>query len=254
MPRRLDWLTRYIAAAARLAAAWLIVAGGLAQEVKVVSAEPGDGAVLDQSPERIVVRFNSALEPSRSRFSLVGDNGPIVAASTGVDRTDPQRASLNARFDGLADGQYTLKWQVVPIGSETATSGAIEFRVDTAAALKRAMPEPDPRRSKFSERGLYRVRIRPIPEVPAVNQLHSWQIQIESPGGGPVCNANLKVSGGMALHAHGLPTTPRVSEKSSEPGLYLVEGVKFHMGGNWQFTVAISSPQGEDRVSFDVVL
>ena len=55
----------------------------------------------------------------------------------------------------------------------------------------------------------------------------------------------------MPQHRHGFVTEPRVTRPLA-PGVYLVEGVKFHMGGNWVMRVDLVGDSGADVVEFDV--
>ncbi len=66
--------------------------------------------------------------------------------------------------------------------------------------------------TKLSERERYRVSI--LPETPpiAINALHSWVLEIVTPDGKPVQDAEVTIDGGMPAHGHGLPTAPRVTE------------------------------------------
>ncbi len=64
-------------------------------------------------------------------------------------------------------------------------------------------------------------------------------MHIETADGEPVSDANLELQGGMPLHDHGLPTNPLATEYLGE-GNYLIEGVRFHMMGDWEITLEIS--------------
>lgn len=107
--------------------------------------------------------------------------------------------------------------------------------------------------SKQSEKGLYLVAIEP--ENPPVKQgeLHSWIVTVKTPDGKPVEGAAIAVSGGMPAHGHGLPTVPQITAQLGE-GRYRVEGVKFNMGGVWEFKFAVSAPPGNDEAVFNLKL
>ncbi|MDC1436783.1 FixH family protein [Gammaproteobacteria bacterium] len=81
----------------------------------------------------------------------------------------------------------------------------------------------------------YSSKVTPIP----INQIHQWILHIETADGEPVSDANLELQGGMPLHDHGLPTNPLATEYLGE-GNYLIEGVRFHMMGDWEITLEIS--------------
>ena len=63
----------------------------------------------------------------------------------------------------------------------------------------------------------------------------------------------IRIDGGMPQHGHGLPTKPRIT--STEPnGVYVVEGVRFNMGGWWELKFAVSANASKDSVTFNIRL
>ena len=114
--------------------------------------------------------------------------------------------------------------------------------------------ELDLARSKPSEKGIFAVSI----ELEAggdvkQGELHNWIVAVKTPDSKAVDGAKITVDGGMPQHGHGLPTAPQMTGELGE-GRYRVEGVKFNMGGWWELKFAISAPQGDDRVVFNLVL
>jgi len=75
---------------------------------------------------------------------------------------------------------------------------------------------------------------QPVP----LNQMHSWVITLRTPAGMPMEGATILVEGGMPEHDHGLATSPEVTTYLGE-GRYLLEGVRFHMTGEWQLLLQI---------------
>lgn len=63
----------------------------------------------------------------------------------------------------------------------------------------------------------------------------------------------LAVEGEMPQHGHGLATQPGVSRYLGE-GRYLVEGVRFQMGGGWVMKVAVTANGQTDTVRFNLLL
>jgi hypothetical protein len=98
-----------------------------------------------------------------------------------------------------------------------------------------------------SQRGLftvsYRSELRPI----QINKLHAWVVHIETAAGRPLVGATIEVSGGMPMHNHGLPTRPRVTAELGG-GDYRVDGMRFHMTGQWEITLRISADGKSDTV------
>src|SRR5918911_260432 len=89
---------------------------------------------------------------------------------------------------------------------------------------------------------------------PPINQLHTWKIRVTTPDGQPIEGATITVDGDMPQHGHGLPTRPQVTRYLGD-GRYLVEGMKFQMGGWWVADFTITDPGGHtDTVRFNFIL
>ncbi len=72
-----------------------------------------------------------------------------------------------------------------------------------------------------------------------INKIHSWLIRLSDPQDKPVTSADIQFIGGMPEHNHGLPTQPQVTTEI-EPGIYLLEGVRFHMQGAWRLELKVN--------------
>jgi hypothetical protein len=57
----------------------------------------------------------------------------------------------------------------------------------------------------------------------------------------------------MPQHGHGLPTAPQVTEYLGN-GDYLVEGMKFQMGGWWEVRFNITAGDLNDTITFNLTL
>jgi hypothetical protein len=101
--------------------------------------------------------------------------------------------------------------------------------------------------------GRFVVTLQPPATPAAISQLHSWQVRLASQAGAPIAHARIKVDGGMPQHGHGLPTRPQVTQELSD-GTYLIEGMKFSMTGWWEIKLAIESPEGSDKVTFNTIV
>ncbi len=86
-----------------------------------------------------------------------------------------------------------------------------------------------------------------------INETHAWTLHIENADGDAVTEADISVEGGMPEHNHGFPTAPRVTENLGN-GDYLLEGMRFNMGGVWVLTLEISSGGESDSVTFEFEL
>ena len=110
-------------------------------------------------------------------------------------------------------------------------------------------PEP---RGIESRAGLYRVDFAGDPGSSPVNSLHEWEFDLLDGDGSAVGGARVAVDGDMPAHGHGLPTRPLVRELGG--GSYVIEGMKFQMGGHWYVELRIVGAPGSDsaRVEFDL--
>jgi hypothetical protein len=101
--------------------------------------------------------------------------------------------------------------------------------------------------------GLYQVSYTPSSTPIPINQLHTWTLTVTTPDGQPLEGAHIQVDGDMPQHGHGLPTQPQVTQYLGD-GQYLVEGVRFQMGGWWVMDVDVSAGGQSDTVRFNLVL
>ncbi len=84
-------------------------------------------------------------------------------------------------------------------------------------------------------------------------KMQTIRVAIKDADGAAVDGAVISIDGGMPQHGHGLPTRPRVTKNLGD-GLYEIEGVRFNMGGWWEFKLAITGPAGVDAVTFNLQL
>ena len=107
--------------------------------------------------------------------------------------------------------------------------------------------------TRLSDNGFFKVSyLASTGDVP-VNQMHEWTLHVETADGQPVNEAVIAVDGDMPQHGHGLPTRPQVT-KNLGNGDYLVEGVKFQMGGWWLMDFTIAANGSTDAVHFNMML
>jgi hypothetical protein len=57
----------------------------------------------------------------------------------------------------------------------------------------------------------------------------------------------------MPLHNHGLPTDPKMTAELGG-GDYRVEGMRFHMNGDWELTVTVDVDGRRDTVVIPLTL
>lgn len=105
---------------------------------------------------------------------------------------------------------------------------------------------------RSSSHGSFRMSYRTEGAVP-VGRLHAWTLHVTGSDGTPVTDAAIAVDGDMPEHRHGLPTRPRVTRNLGN-GDYLLEGVKFQMGGWWVMDFDITAGGRTERVRFNLQL
>lgn len=105
---------------------------------------------------------------------------------------------------------------------------------------------------RTSAAGHYVATLEPVKPL-RTRQLQTVRLVIRDAGGRAVDEATITVDGGMPQHGHGLPTRPRVT-RSLGDGIYEIEGVRFNMGGWWEFKLAIAGGPGPDTVTFNLDL
>ena len=106
---------------------------------------------------------------------------------------------------------------------------------------------------RSSDKGLFNVSYTASTGTVPVNQMHQWTLHVENADGTPVEDATIGVDGDMPQHGHGLPTSPRVTKYLGD-GNYLVDGMKFQMGGWWLMDFTISTNGQTDAVHFNMML
>jgi hypothetical protein len=105
---------------------------------------------------------------------------------------------------------------------------------------------------RTSAQGLYTATLEPSRPL-RPRQMDKVRVLIEDARGEPIDGATIQIDGGMPQHGHGLPTQPRVTKQMGE-GVYEIEGVRFNMGGWWEFKLEIAGAPGTDRVTFNLAL
>jgi hypothetical protein len=126
-------------------------------------------------------------------------------------------------------------------------------RLAVVAFLLICMPVSDVLAEEWiSSRGVYVVSFESSLQPIEINRIHSWTLSVTS-GGAPVTGALLTVTGGMPAHDHGMPTRPRVTAELGN-GEYLLEGMRFHMGGDWEVSIEIEADGKTDTVVVTLAL
>jgi len=83
---------------------------------------------------------------------------------------------------------------------------------------------------------------------PYVGEFQACRLLVKQ-GDQHVSEAAISIDGGMKLHGHGLPTSPKLSG-TDIAGQYKIQGLKFSMPGEWILGFRISANQLTDQVIF----
>lgn len=100
--------------------------------------------------------------------------------------------------------------------------------------------------------GLYVATLEPAKPL-RPRQMQTVRLVVRDTDGRGIDEAQISIDGGMPQHGHGLPTRPRVTSRLGD-GVYEIEGVRFNMGGWWEFRLAIEGAHGVDTVTFNLEL
>lgn len=115
----------------------------------------------------------------------------------------------------------------------------------------RAPSDLDYSRTRTSAHGLYTATIKPAGDSTPQGKLQTWTLRLTKADGSPVDSATITVDGGMPQHGHGLPTKPVVTRRLGN-GEYVVEGIKFNMGGWWVVKFRVDGAAEGDSVVFNL--
>ena len=91
-------------------------------------SDPAANSVVEESPERVTVRFTEPLEPALSEIQVFDSRGDRVdRQDSAVDPSDPLLMSVSV--EPLADGTYTVAWKNVSTVDGHRVRGAFVFSV-----------------------------------------------------------------------------------------------------------------------------
>jgi len=135
---------------------------------------------------------------------------------------------------------------------KTILTALLMLTMAACSHVKKPAPSEFGLGPRTSAQGRYVATLQPA-ETLKVRKLQSMQVTLVDAEGRPLDGARIAVGGGMPQHGHGLPTRPRVTKQLGN-GTYVIEGVRFNMGGWWEFELAVDGPAGPDTVTFNLAL
>lgn len=104
-----------------------------AHTVTLTQSSPAANAVLDAAPDTVRAFFDEELLIDASTIEIFNSAGDRVdSGDGGVDLNDPDHASLIVAMPAIADGIYTVHWQVTVLDGD-ASAGSFNFTVGQPA-------------------------------------------------------------------------------------------------------------------------
>ncbi|OJY16710.1 MAG: hypothetical protein BGO98_10950 [Myxococcales bacterium 68-20] len=93
---------------------------------RVLDATPSDGAVVARPPDRVLVRFTSAIDRRSMKISLIGptDSSSLVIEGSG----GPPITELAIPVPDQGAGSYLVRWDIVSADGERIR-GRLRFLV-----------------------------------------------------------------------------------------------------------------------------
>src|SRR5262249_30259399 len=105
---------------------------------------------------------------------------------------------------------------------------------------------------RVSAAGRYVAMLEPFQPL-RPRQMQTVRVRLRDANGRAVDDAQISIGGRRPQHGHGLPTRPLVTRMLGD-GIYEIEGVRFNMGGWWEFKMVIAGSRGGDVVTFNLDL
>jgi hypothetical protein len=119
---------------------------------------------------------------------------------------------------------------------------------------EKAQPSPPTTNSDWpakqtTDGGSYEVAVHPDGGEIVRNKHFGLDVTVK-PTAGEIAEITVAVDADMPAHRHGMNTRPEISEISV--GSYRVEGMLFHMGGDWVISVDVTSGDKTEHAAFPV--
>lgn len=131
-------------------------------------------------------------------------------------------------------------------------------RTETDESASSSAPAPDDQsRSGKTADGRYRLEVTPDPNPIPFQEHFRLRVEIYEADAPDSLAEDVDlddVRAVMPAHDHGMKTAPEIVRR--KPGVFVVEGMRFHMrgpgeDGHWLLELVLNGPSGIDRASFD---
>ena len=119
-------LRHLVTALLGLGLAWAAVPSPCAAHTLPVRSLPAAGAVLDEAPREVWIRFDGQLEKTLCTLRVEDGDGKRIDLRPKIRGNEP--AVLRAALPPLATGRYRVRWRAVGTDGH-ATVGDYTFRI-----------------------------------------------------------------------------------------------------------------------------
>jgi copper transport protein len=137
------WGIMLVATVAALLALFQVFPVSLvAAHANLARAEPAPNAVLEETPDRVIIWFTEPIEPPFSRIEVLDSQGRQVDnADSQVDRNDP--AVMSVTLPNLERGTYTVAWRNLSTVDGHTIRGNYFFSVGEPISAVPTLPADD---------------------------------------------------------------------------------------------------------------
>ncbi|MGH9245969.1 MAG: copper resistance CopC family protein, partial [Acidimicrobiales bacterium] len=125
-------LTRWLAASALMVVTLVGGSDRAAAHTSLVTSVPGDGEIVERTPDRLQLTFATEVDPASLRVELRRGGGRDLGALRLVDPDSQARFDVAAELPDLAPGPYVASW--VSIGPDGhRANGEVAFGIGAVA-------------------------------------------------------------------------------------------------------------------------
>lgn len=141
-------------------------------------------------------------------------------------------------------GNLSIHTRWTRIVASLALIALAAFGAPACASLDPARETPGFERVASARSDSFHVRWTADESELPFNEHFSARLELASDSGflQPILRARVLVSGGMPRHAHGMLSRPQVRELGN--GIYTVDGLLFHMRGDWRLFIDLVNERG----------
>lgn len=132
MPRTLTWSLRVVVVILLAGTSVAAAAVSAQAHASLLSSSPGDGAMMAQPPDAVVLRFDEPVDVHGTAvrvFSASGETIRLGAAEAVGDPTAAAATEVRVTLPTLVDDQYLVRWATTTSGDFHPVSGSFVFSV-----------------------------------------------------------------------------------------------------------------------------